>query len=194
MTTTRWLLAAATVALGTGLVLADPVPPEDGRIRAQRAILDLAENLTAKDVADRAKKIVQEHDSCDISAFFVLSRHKGLGIGKLTELGIQDSVERLVQQLSKRKTTTEADLEKYRDDLLRVAKGLQAMAELAPHRGADFTRNDPDRAKAWANVSADFKVKTAGFRTAVEQGDPKQVRLAALALHHTCCECHAVRD
>lgn len=192
--TTRWLLATVTIILGGALLAAAPMPEGDPRIQAQKAILALADNLGAKDVAERAKKIVAEFDSCDISTIFQNRQRKGLGIGKLTELGFPDSVDHLVRQLSHRKTTTEADFENYRADYLRVAKVLQAMAELAPHRGAEFTRNDPQRVANWQRVSAEFKTRTAAFRQAIEQADPKQVRLSVAALQQTCYACHNLRN
>src|SRR4051794_15172411 len=98
-------LTAALLALGItwSARSADPVPVDD-RDEARKAIVDLSSNLTAPDVAERAKKIVKEHDSCDISTIFTLGRRHGLGIGKLTELNIPDSVERLIIETSKRKT------------------------------------------------------------------------------------------
>ena len=71
---------------------------------------------------------------------------------------------------------------------------MQAMAELAPHRGAPFTRGNPERVKAWDKVSAEFKQNTAAFRRAVEQTDPKQVRLTAQTLQGTCLACHMLRE
>jgi hypothetical protein len=185
------MLAASYVlaALGAGVLLAEP-PEYQSQKKAQAAILNLSENLEAKDVADRAKKIVAEHDSADISSVFARKERGGLGIGELTQAGHRDSIEYLINILSRRKTTTEADLERYQADYLRVAKVMQAMAELAPHRGTPFVRDNPERLKEWLKTAADFKSKTAAFRAAVEDKDPKKVRITAMDLHHTCCDCH----
>jgi cytochrome c556 len=182
-------LLALAITVGVGA--ADPVPVNE-REAAQKAILDLSNKLDAKNVSELAKKIVQDHDSCDISSVFQLRR--GLGIGKITELGIPNSLERFFRETANRKTLTEADLEKYRDDYLRVAKVMQAMAELAPHRATDSMLKDEKRLAAWYRVSADFKVKTADFRLAVEQADPKKTRVAAIAMNQVCSDCHQVRD
>lgn len=190
-------LAAGVLTLGLGYcVLAAGPPPEekDSRLKAQYAIVGLSNHLGDKDVPQWAKKIVEENDSCDISTIFALKRHRGLGIGKATEMGINDSVNALIPALANRKTTTEADLEKHKDDLLRVAKAMQAMAELAPYRLPPHLQKNEQRVKEWADVSADFKVKSAAFRKAVEETDPKQVRLTATGLHNACNNCHKVRD
>jgi hypothetical protein len=190
----QWLAAGLVgLGLGWGVLMAEP-PPDDPRKQAQTAILKLSDNLEARDVGARAKQIVEQYDSCDISSVFRRQRGGGLGIGKATGANHPDSVEALVADLSRRKTTTEAELEQYRDDYVRVAKVMQAMAELAPYRGAPFTRGDPERVKAWEEVSADFKQKTAAFRRAVEETDPKRVRTAARSLEQTCSACHKVRD
>ena len=192
--TVRWL-AAGVIGLGLGWsVLAAEPPPDDPGKQAQAAILKLSDNLDGKDVGERARLIVQQHTSCDISSVFVPQRHGGLGIGKATEADHPDSIDRLVRDFARRKTTTEAELEQYRDDYLRVAKVMQAMAELAPYRGAPFTRRNAEREKAWEEVSADFKRKTAAFRRAVEDTDPKRVRTTALSLEQTCNACHVLRD
>jgi hypothetical protein len=192
--TVRWLaVGLAGLGLGWGVLLAEP-PPDDPTKQAQAAILRLSDNLDAQDVSERARLIVRRHTSCDISSVFVPQRLGGLGIGKATEANHPDSIDRLVRDFARRKTTTEAELERYRDDYVRVAKVMQAMAELAPYRGAPFTRGNPERAQAWEDVSAEFKQKTAAFRRAVEQADPKQVRLTARSLEATCCACHVLRD
>jgi hypothetical protein len=192
--TVRWLAVGVVgLGLGLGVLLAEP-PPDNARQQAQAAILRLSENLDGRDLGERAKQIVQQYDSCDISSVFRLKRQGGLGIGKAAEANHPDGIDRLVLDLSRRKTTTEAELEQYRDDYLRVARVMQAMAELAPYRGAPFTRENPERARAWAKVSAEFKQKTAAFRRAVEETDPKAVRTTALSLQQTCCACHELRD
>jgi hypothetical protein len=192
--TVRWLAVGVVgLGLGLGVLLAEP-PPDNARQQAQAAILRLSDNLEGRDVGERAKQIVQQHDSCDISSVFRLKRQGGLGIGKAAEANHPDGIERLVLDMSRRKTTTEAELEQHRDDYLRVAKVMQAMAELAPYRGAPFTRQNPERVQAWQKVSAEFKQKTAAFRRAVEETDPKGVRTTALSLEQTCCACHVLRD
>ena len=163
--TVRWLAAGAVgLGLGWGVLLAEP-PPDDPRKQAQAAIVKLSDNLEAKDVGERAKQIVEQYDSCDISSVFRRQRGGGLGIGKATGAKHPDSIEGLIADFSRRKTTTEAELEQYRDDYVRVAKVMQAMAELAPYRGAPFTR-----------------------------GDPKRVRVTARSLEQTCGACHVLRD
>ena len=192
--TVRWLAVGAVgLGLGWGVLAAEP-PPDGPAKQAQAAILSLSDHLDAEDVGERAQLVVRQHTSCDISSVFVPQRHGGLGIGKATEAKHPDSIERLVRDFATRKTTTEAELEQYRDDYLRVAKVMQAMAELAPHRGAPFTRGNPERVKAWDKVSAEFKQNTAAFRRAVEQTDPKQVRLTAQTLQGTCLACHMLRE
>lgn len=196
LTQFRWFLAL-TLALTGAVLVAAPVPPENGRTLAQKAILELSNHLDATDLKDRAKKLVREHESCDISSVFqnYNRRIPELSIGTLKDLKIADRYDQLFNQLANRKNITEADLETHRADLLRVAKVMQAMAELAPYRGEDFI--DPKNEKrlaAWAQVSAEFKVKSLAFRKAVEEADPKQVRLSAVAMNQACTNCHNVRD
>lgn len=188
----------AVVAVGAGLVFtlrAEQPTEEQLRNRAaQNEIVKLSDHLDARDVAERAQKIVKEHRSEDISSIFRHRNSGGLGVGNLIQAGYQDGIERFINLLARKKNLSEADLEKYNVDYLRIAKVLQAMAELAPFRASENVKKDPVRSKEWAKVVAEFKSKTAEFRQAIDATDPKRVRLAALTLHHTCCECHSLTD
>jgi hypothetical protein len=177
--------------LGYGLLRADD-PPPNPKQSAQSDIIALSQNLDAADVKDRAKQIVEKHDSCDISSIFRPGPRFGPGIGKLTELGFRDSIDALTAALATRKTTTEAEIDKYQADFLRAAKILQAMAELAPYRGKVVVANYEKRKADWEKVAADFKSKTAEFRKAIEEKDPKRLRLAADSLRVTCNACHDI--
>jgi hypothetical protein len=186
----RLLSALSLPLLGLAALAAAQDVTKSPEKLAQEDIVRLGYNLDGKDVAERAQKIVKDHDSCDISSVFKMGP-RGLGIGELTKAGHRNSVERLVQDYT-RKAPPQAELEKYQPDLIRTARVLQAMAELAPYRGPLVTseKNLPQ----WAKVSAEFKVTTKGFRDAVESRDPERVRKAAIALNGTCCSCHELRD
>jgi hypothetical protein len=181
------------LGFGYGLLRAD-APDDAKRKAAQNAILELSQNLDAKDVSERAALIVKDHASEDISSVFRRKNAGGLGIGQAVEAGHQDSIERLVMDFSRKKNTTEAELERYQTEYLRVAKVLQTMAQLAPHRATERVRKDAKLYKEWLDVAAEFKEGTAGFRTAVEEKDPKKVRLAAGKMLDTCCHCHGLAD
>jgi hypothetical protein len=157
---------------------------------AVKDIVALSQNLEARDVAERAARIVKEHDSCDISSIFRVAPH-GPGIGELSKAGHRNSIEHLVRDYT-RKAPPAAELEKYQHDLVRSAKILQAMAELAPYRGPLVT--SPKNLPEWAKVSAEFKVTTREFREALEAKDPERVRKAAVGLNNACCHCHELRD
>jgi hypothetical protein len=189
-------LVGLSLSFGTLALAQSGAPtPEEKRAAAQKAILKLADNLDGKDVAERARKIVATHDSEDISSVFVVKSKGGLGIGKLTEVdSTRDGIDRLMQRIAYRKTLTEAELEKYSADYKRVARVMQAMAELAPYRASPNVRKHEKRSQEWDDVAREFKEKTANFRTAVEEKDPKKVRLAAFKLQDTCCHCHNLLD
>ena len=98
--TAPWLVVGVVgLGLGWGVLSAEP-PPDDPRKVAQAAIVKLSDNLEAKDVGERARLIVQQNDSCDISTIFTSERRGGLGIGKATEAKHPDSIERLVRDFA----------------------------------------------------------------------------------------------
>jgi hypothetical protein len=154
-------------------------------------ILKLAEQLEAKDVAARAKTLVETHDSCDISQVFTLRRGGGAGIGSAAEAGHRDSIHHLVHDWAGAKPPTQAELKAHQKDLQRTARVLQAMAELAPYRLGQFgpmmkKKLEPE----WGRVSAQFKSVTREFREAIGTMDPKETRRAVVNLQKTCAACH----
>src|SRR5262245_58644431 len=93
----RLIAIFAVAGLGGAVVFADP-PPDSPRVKTVKAIAELSEHLDATDVVERAKKIVAEYDSCDISNFFMVKRRGGFGIGKLAKTENQNAVQFLVPQ------------------------------------------------------------------------------------------------
>src|SRR2546426_519113 len=76
---------------------------------------------------------------------------------------------------------TKEELQTHHKDLLRVARVLQAMAELAPFREHVYvSKNNEKKADAWRKVSAEFKTVTRAFRDAVESKEPAETRKAAV--------------
>ena len=180
--------------IGWTVLRAESPPPATSARKAQNAIVHLTQNLKDDNVSEQARKIVKDHESSDISAIFRARNGGGLGVGKLTEIGFRDSVQHLIGSLSSRRNTTEQMFDQYQVDFLHVAQVLQAMAELAPHRATTRIQKDPKLFKEWLETTSDFKQKTGEFRTAIEEKDPKKVRLAARALNDTCCHCHNLVD
>jgi hypothetical protein len=171
---------------------AAPLPERvDKRKAAQAAILALSNNLDDRDVAALARNIVLKYDSEDISSVFQRSERGGLGIGALGKSSGQvDSIQALITRLSRTQPPPAKLLNDYYGDLMRSAKVVQAMSELAPHRAATVGVKGEQQLREWAKVSADFKEKAEEFRIAVESRDPIKVRNAAQHLNHTCCDCH----
>ena len=194
------LLAVGVVGitLGLGRLVVgqtDDVTSYDKSTMAQSAIIELGEMLVAKDVSERARRIVREHDSEHISSVFKIKKKGGLGIGKLTEIAnTPDGIGVLMSRLSSRRTITEAEIEKYADDYRRVAKVLQAMAEVAPHRATKRVQKSAKLTAEWNEVTSEFKEGASSFRKAVDEIDPKMLRLAAGKLSNTCCHCHELSD
>jgi hypothetical protein len=182
------------VALGLGLVLVAAAQPAPKPPRpAVAAILKLADDLEAKDVPLRARKIVEEHDSCSISQVFTLGQRGGAGVGSAVKAGHKNSLEDLVRNWSGNRPPTREELDTHQKDLLRAARVLQTMAELAPfrlpHIGIPVNEK---RTEEWRKVSAEFKEVTRDLRDSIERTDPTEARKAAVRLQQTCNACHKV--
>jgi hypothetical protein len=184
---------AGAAALGLGLALvagaqqgAQREPPP-----AVAAILKLADNLDAKDVAARAQRIVKEFDSCDISQVFTLSKRGGAGIGSAATDGYRDSIDDLVRKWAGPRPPTEKQLKAHKTDLLRAARVLQAMAELAPYRmPLLIPKSNEKKLEQSREVVKDFRAVTRQFRDAIDKIDAVQTRKAAVSLEKTCNACH----
>src|SRR5947209_16148220 len=161
------MVLAFAVSVG---VTAQPQGKDQPHRPAIAAILKLADNLDASNVAEHAKKIVDTHDSCDISQVFTPRRNGrgGPGIGSAVKAGHLDAIHALVADWSGAKPPTQKELETHQTDLLKVARVLQAMAELAPYRGPlVLPKGNEKRAEEWRAVSAQFKTVTRDLRDAI---------------------------
>jgi len=186
------------MALGLALAVAATAQPQAAEQKfrpAVAAILKLAENLDSNDVASHAKKIVETHDSCDISQVFAPRRsgRGGPGIGSAVGAGHLNAISALVADWSGTKPPTKKELETHQKDLLQVARVLQAMAELAPYRGpVVLPKGNDKKAEEWQAVSAQFKTVTRDLREAIQNSDAARTRKVAVRLQQTCNACHAV--
>jgi hypothetical protein len=193
----RTAYAAVTlvaVALLAGLSRGDNPEPDASHKAAQKAIIELAENLDGTDVPERAAKVVRDHASEDISSVFMNRYRGGMGVGSLHPAGAApqyDSVERLVRNWTNRPPTA-ADIETNQVQMLKITRVIRAMSELAPYRVPKNAK--PERKKEWAEVAAEFHETAAGLHLAVENADPKAIREAARKLNGTCCHCHGLLD
>src|SRR5580765_5952458 len=92
-------IAVPLIALIVLAGLSFSQPPDHVKEKAaQKAIVDLSENLDAPDLPERAARIVGEHDSEYISSVFMNSFRGGMGVGKLAPSNSPygNSVQRLV--------------------------------------------------------------------------------------------------
>ena len=165
------------------------------QVRAVQAIINLSDHLGTAEFHSRAKQIVDELDSCDISRIFGTKKSGGAGIGSAVKAGHGDSIQHIVMDWSGSKAPRAGELREHRKDLLKMARTLQVMAELAPMRMSQIvSMNNEKRVAAMNKVNADFKLVTAQLRDAIEKADPLETRKAAIFLNQTCMNCHDVRD
>src|SRR5262249_8465875 len=116
-------------------------------------------------------------------------RRGGAGIGCAAESPNADSIDRLVRRWAGNKPPTKKELQEHQADLLRAARVLQAMAELAPFRQPAYDKGDK-RIEEWRQVAGDFKAVPWELRQGIQQADAVQVRDTALKLNQTCNRCH----
>jgi hypothetical protein len=189
----RVLGILALGACATLVASAQPGTPANNLGPTVAAVLKLADNLDRADVSAQAKKMVSDLDACEMSRVFgqKTPQRGGVGIGSAVKAGHKDSIEELVQDWSGPKPPTREELKTHRKDLLRVARVMQAMAELAPHR-FDLYRplNNKKWDQDWRQVSAQFKTTSQALHDAIEKVDPAETRQVAVRMQQTCNACH----
>jgi hypothetical protein len=181
------------LVLGVGVVAVGqqpgkPRPPSP----TVTAVLRLADDIDRPDVAALARDLVEQYDPCGMSRAFNPVALGGVGIGSARQAGHQgDSIELLIKNWSGPRPPTRDELREHRQDLLRVARVIQAMAELAPHRQNNYVNSDrPPAVERWRRVSADFKAVSRELRDAIDRGRVGATRKAAVRLQQTCNACH----
>ncbi len=193
----RTTLALAIPILGMAVVTTRTSAdnPQDDPAKkakaAQAAIIELSQYLDAPDAKARAQKIVREHAAEDISSTFMGTRFGGLGAGSLAVNPNSDGIDRLVRQWQF-KGPTPAEIARNQPEMIRIAKIIRAMSELAPYRVPKTAR--PQVAREWAEVAAQFHETALGLHTAVEKGESNTIRDAAKTLNQTCCHCHSLLE
>jgi hypothetical protein len=188
----RIALIALPLFLFAGLLRGDHPDPHAKQKAAQKAIIELSENLDAPDLPERAARIVGEHESENISSVFMNTRRGGMGVGvPVTNPPYGDGVDFLVRRWVARGVTT-AEVEKNKAEMLKIARVIRAMSELAPYRVPVNAK--PAVKNEWARVAAEFHDTAAGLHDAVEKSDPAAIRAAARKLNGTCCHCHSLLD
>jgi hypothetical protein len=191
MVTTARSLAALGLGLAAALVAG--AQPTVRKIPVVIEIVKLADTLEQGNVSARGKKIIDTFDACDMPMIFRLKERGGAGIGSAAQAGHKNSIDDLVRDWAGRKPPTQKELDAHRMDLVRTARVLQTLAEMAPHRVDIYIpKNDEKRKEQWFKVAADFKVVTGEFREALEQADVTRTRNIAVKLHKTCMACHQV--
>lgn len=193
MAATKRLLGLLTlsVSLSAGAGVQSAAPGK--QVAAVEAIVALADELDQPGLANKARQLVKEYDSCDISRVFQLRKHGGAGIGSAVQAGHADSIQSLVVRWSGAHPPTKEELVAHRKDLLKTARVLKVMAELAPLRLALVVpKSDLKRVEAMHKVTKDFKAVTHELHDVIAKTDPMATRQAAVHLNQTCAACHTV--
>src|SRR5262245_47277395 len=191
MVTTARSLAA--LALGLAAALVAGAQPTVRKIPVVIEIVKLADTLEQGNVSARGKKIIDTFDACDMPMIFRLKERGGAGIGSAAQAGHKNSIDDLVRDWAGRKPPTQKELDAHQMDLVRTARVLQTLAELAPHRVEIYVpKTDAKRTAAWFQASANFKTVTGEFRDALEKADLAKTRVTAVKLQKACAGCHQV--
>jgi hypothetical protein len=192
MRTHKVLVTGATV-LTVGIVFlavgraADEKEPRDE--------VDRLAGMAAKDSPD-LRKSAQAYakdveDLGDVMNLFK-KREKGnkggYGIGAKPAPGDQaDGIEARIQNMAK-KAPDKDTLKKEKDDLKQAMDRATAIGEIALAKPPEKAPGkDP---KDWQKLAEDMVKEAKNTRKAIDSGDPKAVKEAAVKLNGTCTDCH----
>ncbi len=165
-------------------------------IEIKRAVLKLAQGRgedPTKPLLDRSKEaeaIANKYPLEETSRVFRPKSKLGIGIGGLPSAGHKDGIELLLRDYAL-KAPTAAEVTKYNDDLLQVARITLAMSEVMPYYAPKQDKG-PATAVNWRTFSAAMKRGSQDFLDAVGAKDNQKIAAAAKQLNNTCATCHNV--
>jgi hypothetical protein len=197
MSTTARPLGIMALVLGLALAASaqpgqptQPAAPKKKLRPAVAAVVELADKLDRVDVPPLAAKLVKEHDACDFSLVF--SRW-GAGIGSAVHAGHQDAIVALVKDWCGPRPPTRKELQDHRADLMRVARVMQVMAEVAPHRLEFYvSEKDTENAKEWRQRALEFGNAARDLEKAIAKTNAAATLKMALRVQDACRGCHKV--
>lgn len=182
----RYIIGAALV-LGLALVATQSWAADEDTLKAQKDILDVTKEIEAgKDVTAKIAALRKKYDDMEhLMQVYKPRERGGLGVGPKSK---GDGIEFKIVNLGKRKLTA-GQLEKEKDDLIKMANVNIAMAKIT----AKFT--PAKKGKEWNMFSSDMEKASKALLDAVKKGDPEAVRKAAANLNSSCNGCHSdIRD
>jgi hypothetical protein len=191
----RVTFAGFGLALGIGLLTAassQSADDEDLKATkdAQVAILKLMDATSKGGNAKAELEAIKKQFPDELKPLMNIFKPRfkgGLGVGPP---GKSDGIEMKIISLGdRRKRLSKADVDKQRDDLLKIAEVSKALAEIADMYPP---KKDVDK---WKKLDEDMRKGADELIAAVKQGDPKAVKTAAANLNASCTDCHgAFRD
>jgi cytochrome c556 len=174
----------ALAVVGAGVVLRAEEPAKAVRA-ARKELLGLVNGLGAGvDIAKKAADAAKKHELADVMHGFKPRRKGGIGYGPGG-----DAIEQKLLALARRKLPAQA-LKKERDELIELARVVEAVAEVTAHYGAGHAKRAPWAEKTWAMFTRDTIRAARLLKGAASRGDAGRLRVAALRVNSTCADCH----
>jgi soluble cytochrome b562 len=191
---THKVLAACAAVLAAGLVFLSGGQAADDK--GPREDVDKLAEVAAKSPADLQKKadaFAKNLESLEDVMNLLKKRMKdgkgGFGIGKVPTGDPSDGIEIRIQNMSKGRPVTTAQLKKDKDDLIQMLNRTKAIGAIALAKAPAKKVGDKDP-KEWKEYSEEMIKQADEMAKAIEAGDGKAVKDAASRLNGSCTNCH----
>lgn len=197
--TRKWTAAGLVLGLALGGVTAGLVRgDDDDDAKALKKAMEAASKEVMKNLNKpgtpgfdtAAAKLATQHKIEPTMNLMKLKKKGGIGIGGLQSLH-KDSIDLLIIDYATGKPPTKAEVDKYADDLVKVARVTAVIAEMTPYWGPTKPQGMKTPAK-WKELTSEMKKGSADLIAAATAKDEKAIVAAARSLKNSCAECHRI--
>jgi hypothetical protein len=149
--------------------------------RVRRALLALTK---AKDgeLPEKAKALMKEADLKHVMTAYAPRARGGIGVGPPRG---GDGIELKLRRMM-RTRLTKGELAREKADLLRMARVIRVVNEVARHGGPGAAKKKAQ----WKKFTNDLEKANADFAKAIDKGDTKAIKEAAGTVQASCLACH----
>jgi hypothetical protein len=156
---------------------------------AQGPVLKLSQAIDAKDFSKQAEQLAKDHKMAAVMRQFKPRSRGGIGIGAPPGIA-PDNIELKIIKWSE-KPPTKTELTKTKDDLIKMAQVIRAIAETTPYWVPKDKKPGQDP-KDWIKYAETMKKSSADLIEALKEmdPDPKKIQTISTKLHSSCTDCH----
>jgi cytochrome c556 len=182
------VIAGGLAVLALGIALLTARAEENA---AKPTVMKTAEMIEKGEDAKKMMEEIKKLDLLEAMSLLKLRTREGLGVGPAGAFPPnEDGIEAKIIGLAKREMKP-ADLKKHAADLKKAAYISAALTYVSEANTPTRKVGDKDP-KDWTKFTEEMKKGSMDLATAIEKGDPAEVKKVAAKLNSSCNNCHGI--